>query len=222
MSYSTQCIWWPRIGCLLWCFTIGIWRMCLYDKLNNGQFGTRFVAAKARVAPLKELSIPRLQMQGAALASRLGKSILQESRLNFEKVRYLSDSCVALAWIQRESRIYKPFVSCRVSEIQSNSSPEDWSHCPTKLNVADYLTKGIAATEVNGRWFHGQEFIQLPKEHWPEEKGEPDMTEVNKERSDHMRRYGSPTRYRLSRVLNMETTAKSDGLCCSIQPQSPS
>ena len=46
-------------------------------KLNNGQFGTRFVAPKARVAPLKELTIPYLELQGAVLASHLGKSIFR-------------------------------------------------------------------------------------------------------------------------------------------------
>ena len=157
---------------------------CAYMKwkLNDGQFGTRFVAAKARVAPLKELTIPRLELQAAVLASRLGKSVLQESRFNFERVRYLSDSRVALAWIKGETRSFKPFVSCRVAEIQSNSSPEDWSHCPTDLNVADDLTKGIAATEVNGRWFNGPKFLQLPEDQWPLEQGVPDMTEVNRER----------------------------------------
>ena len=157
---------------------------CAYMKwkLNDGQFGTRFVAAKARVAPLKELTIPRLELQAAVLASRLGKSILQESRFNFERVRYLSDSRVALAWIKGETRSFKPFVSCRVAEIQSNCSPEDWSHCPTELNVADDLTKGIASTEVNGRWFSGPKFLQLPEDHWPLEHGVPDMTEVNRER----------------------------------------
>ena len=157
---------------------------CAYMKwkLDDGQFGTRFVAAKARVAPLKELTIPRLELQAAVLASRLGKSILQESRFNFERVRYLSDSRVALTWIKGETRSFKPFVSCRVAEIQSNSSPEDWSHCPTELNVADDLTKGIAATEVNGRWFNGPKFLQLPEDHWPLEHGVPDMTEVNRER----------------------------------------
>lgn len=157
---------------------------CAYArwKLSDGQFGARFVAAKSRVAPLKELTIPRLELQAAVVASRLGKSILQESRLNFEKVRYLSDSRVALAWIKGETRSFKPFVSCRVAEIQSNSSPEDWSHCPTLLNVADDLTKGISAAEANGRWFNGPKFLQLPEDHWLVEHGAPDVTEVNKER----------------------------------------
>ena len=67
--------------------------------LNNGEFGVRFVAAKTRVAPLKELSIPRLELQAAVIGSRLGSTILKESRSTFERVRYLTDSRVALAWI---------------------------------------------------------------------------------------------------------------------------
>ena len=57
-------------------------------KLSDGQFGTQFVAAKARVAPLKELTIPCQELQAAVLTSFLGKSILQESRFNFERVHY--------------------------------------------------------------------------------------------------------------------------------------
>ena len=136
---------------------------CAYMKLklNDGQVGTRFVAAKVRGAPRKEPTIPHPELQATVLASCLGKSILQESRFNFERERYLSDSRVALAWIKGETRSFKPFMSCPVAEIQSNSSPEDWSHCPTDLNVADDLTKGIAATNVNGRWFNRPKFLQL-------------------------------------------------------------
>ena len=150
-------------------------------ELADGKFGARFVAAKSRVAPLKELTIPRLELQAAVIASRLGKTITEQSRFNFERVRYLSDSRVVLACIKGETHSYKPFVSCRVGEIQSNSQPSDWLHCPTDLSVADDLTKGISAGETHGRWFDGPPFLQLPEEQWPTEQGAPDTTEVKKE-----------------------------------------
>ena len=92
-------------------------------KLTDGKFGVRFVAAKSRVSPLKELTIPRLELQAAVLASRLAKSIQEETRLKILRTMFVSDSRVTLAWIQGMPRSYKPFVSCRVSEIQSNSNP---------------------------------------------------------------------------------------------------
>lgn len=55
---------------------------------GNGKSGVRFLAAKSRVAPLKELTIPSLELQRAVLACCLGKTILEESRLTFEGVRY--------------------------------------------------------------------------------------------------------------------------------------
>ena len=157
---------------------------CAYIRwqLNNGAFGVRFVAAKSRVAPLKELTIPRLELQSAVLASRLAKTILEETRLKIVRTIFFSDSRVVIAWIQGQPRSYKPFVSCRISEIQSNSDPGDWFHCPTKANVADDLTKGISASEVNGRWFNGPEFLRLPEEQWPAVTGLPDKKEVERER----------------------------------------
>ena len=157
---------------------------CAYLRwtLANGSFGVRFVAAKSRVAPLKELTIPRLELQSAVLASRLAKSIKEETRLKFLRTMYFSDSRVTLSWIQGTPRTYKPFVSCRVSEIQSNSDPAEWYHCPTKENVADDLTKGITPECLNGRWFNGPSFLLLPEEQWPMETGVPDKEEVNKER----------------------------------------
>ena len=53
--------------------------------LNSGAFGVRFVAGQSRVAPIKKLTTPRLELQGAVLATRLHKTISKESRLQFEK-----------------------------------------------------------------------------------------------------------------------------------------
>ena len=72
---------------------------CAYIRwqIENGKFESRFIAAKSRVAPLKELTIPRLELQSAVLASRLAMSILEESRLEFEKIIYFTDSQIVLA-----------------------------------------------------------------------------------------------------------------------------
>ena len=126
---------------------------CAYIRwqIGHGNFECRFIAAKFRVAPLKELTIPRLELQSAVLASRLGKSILEESRLEFERVIYFTDSQIVLAWIRSHVRNYKPFVSSRAGEIQSNSDPAEWRHINGDLNVADDVSRGVAVSELNDR-----------------------------------------------------------------------
>ena len=94
---------------------------CAYVRWEIGEksYDVRFVAAKSRVAPLKELSIPRLELQAAVLAARLYKSIQSESRIPFERVIFFMDSKIVFIWIRSQSRAFKPFVSVRVGEIQS-------------------------------------------------------------------------------------------------------
>ena len=158
---------------------------CAYIRwqIDNGNFESRFIAAKSRVAPLKELTIPRLELQSAVLASRLGKSILEESRLEFERVIYFTDSQIVLAWVRSHARNYKPFVSSRVGEIQSNSDPAEWRHINGDLNVADDVSRGVAVSELNGRWEHGPAFLQLPENQWPEEvpNADEEQSEINAE-----------------------------------------
>ena len=126
---------------------------CAYLRWEIGEksYDVRFVAAKSRVAPLKELSIPRLELQAAVLAARLYKSIQSESRIHFEKVVFFTDSQIVVVWIRSESRTFKPFVSVRVGEIQSKSDPCHWRHILGELNVADDVSRGIDAEDLEGR-----------------------------------------------------------------------
>lgn len=72
-----------------------------------------------------------------------------------------------MAWIQSPSRAFKPFVSSRIGEIQSNSDPSQWKHIPSEVNIADDLSRGITVKELNNRWVNGPEFLRLPEEEWP-------------------------------------------------------
>ena len=157
---------------------------CAYIRWRTGsnKYDTRFIAAKSRVAPLKPLTIPRLELQAAVLATRLYQSIAEESRLQFEKVVFFSDSNIVLSWIRSEAREFKPFVSARVAEIQTNSDPSQWRHVPGELNVAAEVSRGIPAQRLTDRWKQGPEFLRLSEEEWPQEAFTADQNEVEKER----------------------------------------
>ena len=115
---------------------------CAYirQRRNEDTYSVNFVAAKSRVASLKQLTIPRLELQAAVLASCLAKMIVEECTIQFADIKFFTDSSITLAWIQSPSRSFKPFVSSRVGEIQSNSDPSQWRHISGGDNVADDLS----------------------------------------------------------------------------------
>ena len=127
----------------------------------------RLVAAKARVAPIRQTTIPRLELMAALLASGLAKTIYDEFKIKPSKVVFWTDSMIVLAWIKAESSALKPFVGVRVSEIQTS-----WDHCcwrfvPTDLNPADDLSRGIPVQKLNERWMRGPAFLRDHPDQWP-------------------------------------------------------
>ena len=131
-------------------------------------FESRLVIAKARVAPLKQLSIPRLELQAAVMAARLASLIVKHLGLKLDVV-YWSDSQTTLQWIQASSMIFLPFVGHRRTEILETSTPQQWRHIPGEMNPADDLSRGVMACHLlaSHRWFNGPGFLSMPEEMWP-------------------------------------------------------
>jgi hypothetical protein len=92
------------------------------------------VSAKARVAPLRHTTIPRLELMAAIIASRLAPTIVEESKLKPSSVTFWSDSTIVLSWLCSESTSFKPFVGFRVAEIQESWSPSSWRYVPSEEN----------------------------------------------------------------------------------------
>jgi len=138
----------------------------------DGHIHVSFVMARNRVAPLKQLSIPRLELQAAVLAVRLNDTVKKELTLDVEDTTFWSDSSTVLKYIKNESRRFHTFVANRVSEIQDLSCPEQWRHVPGKLNPADDCTRGLRASEFSKRcrWLNGPPFLWQPPEQWPKEE----------------------------------------------------
>ncbi|XP_076246522.1 uncharacterized protein LOC143186698 [Calliopsis andreniformis] len=135
--------------------------------------GTRvaLVMAKTRVAPLKPLSVPRLELQAALLGARLAKTVTEELKIDVNR-RYLwSDSITVIRWIKSEPRIRQVFVAHRLGEIGELTLSSEWRWVPSRLNPADDATRWSSeALDPAGRWFVGPEFLQLAESNWPTDR----------------------------------------------------
>lgn len=127
------------------------------------------VMAKARVAPIKRLTIPQLELQAAVLGVRLAVTIKRLHSYEISETIYLSDSKVVLAWICTRKFNFKPFVAARIGEILESSTRREWNHVRSKDNIADDATKWFDPEmgDGNTRWFRGHAFMLLPQKQWP-------------------------------------------------------
>ena len=80
--------------------------------------------ARVRVAPVKTLTIPRLELQAAVLAARLVTIVLRETGVKIEKITLWSDSQTVLAWIRSEQGRFNTFVNNRTTEIRDVTRPD--------------------------------------------------------------------------------------------------
>ena len=129
------------------------------------QFGSssHIVMSKARVAPIKTHSLPRLELMAAVTAARLCSYILTSLNTSFS-VCLWSDSQIVLSWIHSKKSL-KPFVSHRVNEIRSISTT--WRYCPSADNPADLFTRGITyVLNSSMQWKHGPKWLSSPTQ-WP-------------------------------------------------------
>ena len=138
----------------------------------DGRIKVAFVMAKTRVAPLRQLSIPRLELQAALLAVRLADNIKKELTLHISETVFWSDSKTVLLYISNESRRFHTFVANRVSEIQYSTCPAQWRFDPGRLNPVDDCSQGLRASEMTSecRWLAGPPFLGQAEQHWPSEE----------------------------------------------------
>lgn len=148
-------------------YTAGIYLRTVHE---NESVEVHLLTSKSKVAPLKPVSIPRLELCSAVLLARLMDKFLVVMKIPKIEVHAWTDSSVTLAWISTPPHMLKTFVSNRVAEIQQKIKPEHWRHVKSPLNPADCATRWNDTTEVFSlsKWWNGPSFLMEAPEKWPQ------------------------------------------------------
>ncbi|XP_059097362.1 uncharacterized protein LOC131891740 [Tigriopus californicus] len=135
----------------------------------NGNFQSSLVMAKSRLAPLKKISIPRLELTAAKLGLSLMVTIQREIPLITRMCYLWSDSETVLKYLKNEKTRFQRFVSNRISFIRERTELEQWKFVPGKLNPADIASRGLPVRDfvTSQMWKRGPEFLCLGIESWP-------------------------------------------------------
>ena len=129
----------------------------------------RMLCSKTRVAPLKELSIPRLELMAAFILVKLMVNVegALVSQQGVKRSKLWLDSQTALFWIMNRGE-WKQFVKHRVNEILKVSDKGDWRYFPSQENPADIGSRGMPASELNQNvlWWQGPAWLTESEESW--------------------------------------------------------
>ncbi|XP_043196953.1 uncharacterized protein LOC122367683 [Amphibalanus amphitrite] len=130
----------------------------------------RFVMGKALVNPVKFVTIPRLELAAAVVATRLRDLIVKESGLRFSSSYLWTDSTVVLKYLRNRTARFKTYVANRVTFIRDRTSVEDWKYVPSAANPADVGSRGSTPEDLD-MWLKGPDFLSASEESWPCEPG---------------------------------------------------
>ncbi|GFS74360.1 integrase catalytic domain-containing protein [Nephila pilipes] len=142
----------------------------------------QLLQARSRIAPMKTITIPRLELMAAVIGDWLFSSLKQTLKLPNIKTYFWTNSSIVLTWITLREQ-WSVFVTNRISEIRKLTTSDDWLYISTDQNPADILSRGCGPKQLQKcKWWQGPAWLQNPKEQWPKSAVNIDEKEIEIEK----------------------------------------
>ena len=144
----------------------------LVTEYTDSTCSINFIMGKAKVAPIRQQSISKLEMAAADIGVRVAFFIKQQLDVTISEMTFWSDSPTTLQWIYNSKERQKKYVANRVAKILETTSTSDWRHAPGVLNPAEDGTRGSKLNEFKPEccWINGPLFLKQDPTNWPPTK----------------------------------------------------
>ena len=142
------------------------------QETSEGTTHVKMLTAKTRVASIKCICVPRMELCAALLGSNPVEATLaaiSDKRFITPTVFAWTESQVTFAWLQEFLRKWKTFGANRVAKIQEILPAEKWNFVPTKDNPADCASRGTSSSAVGYHelWWNGLTWLSQSSNNWP-------------------------------------------------------
>ncbi len=133
------------------------------------------VTSKTKVAPIKRLPIPRLELCGAYILAQLLHYVRQVLEVPLSHVHAWTDSTIVLNWLDGSPKRFKTYVGNRISTIVDLIPPERWNHVSGLDNPADCASRGLSPSELleHPLWWNGPTWLKQSPADWPKQSSIP-------------------------------------------------
>ncbi|KAL2102341.1 hypothetical protein ACEWY4_001509 [Coilia grayii] len=137
---------------------------------STGDIHIAFIMEKSRVAPLKQLTIPRLELAAATMAVKVDKMLQKELHMNLQNSTFWTDSTTVQKYIRNETTRFRTFVANRIAVIHSLSQVHQWRYVSSKENPADDASRGLDIKPhlMSTSWLHGPHYLSRGELEWPD------------------------------------------------------
>ncbi|GFX37390.1 uncharacterized protein TNCV_3106421 [Trichonephila clavipes] len=117
----------------------------VYCKSKNLKSETlvRLITSKSRVAPIKSLTMPRLELCAAVLLEKLVKRVVAALQPETAELYLWSNSMIVSTWLRKKPMDLKTFVQNRDARIQELYPNQLWRHVPSDQHPADLVSQGV-------------------------------------------------------------------------------